>query len=64
MADKGFNIKIREVENGYTIHVNKAGVPNDSDEHKNFVALDADDAYELTCTYMAKELGLDDEDKT
>lgn len=41
MANKGFNLKVREVENGFTIHVTRVGDRPDGtggEEHFDYIA--------------------------
>lgn len=47
MANKGFNFKVRQVTNGYTIHFNKAGVKSEDDEHEDFVAKDSTEVRQI-----------------
>jgi hypothetical protein len=38
MANKGFNLKVREVENGFTIHVTRVSGEDGKEKHFDFIA--------------------------
>ena len=58
MANMGFNIKVRKVSNGYTVHINRTGVPPADDDHEDFVALDSDALKELLETEIDMNVNL------
>ena len=58
MANKGFNFKVRQVVNGYTVHFNKAGVKSEDDEHEDFVAKDSQELRELLANEIDIALNL------